>query len=379
MSLPYIIGVTGKMGAGKSTITKDIQEHLTSEHCEVLELDKIFKETVFRDPAYRKSLNKLFEFDFFQNGSFDAESFINCFRKYPHKSSLNGQLISMMMYREIIEILELCITPIVIIESSTLFTSPLSLVCDTIIDVFCPVDIRWGRVTKRDTGRNIEMTKELFEYNSTQVIEHFSPYVSSFSYNNYSWGDDTFEKIEKHLEEKGVYELINKHKEFQISSNSPTFISDDFMRGDLKNTNGIHYLDILNFTLEELEKTHNYIQWIFPLPTVSQFQPSAPIISIRQIEELRKDKKILGNIMRATDRMAEFYLNSSHWLNHNDHNFLRITRILTCLNLFGLYEMSRKFYDEITRLIFTSGFNIQDITLKYWREALKVTLEEYQK
>ena len=40
---------------------------------------------------------------------------------------------------------------------------------------------------------------------------------------------------------------------------------------------------------ERLEEVHDYIQWLFPLPEPSQFNPDAPLLTPQDIEAFKWD------------------------------------------------------------------------------------------
>ena len=62
----------------------------------------------------------------------------------------------------------------------------------------------------------------------------------------------------------------------------------DFYRGSL-NKNGVNLNDIWDMSFEELDKCHNFIQYLFPTQEVSQFHPEAPLLTNEDIEEFRKE------------------------------------------------------------------------------------------
>jgi len=45
----------------------------------------------------------------------------------------------------------------------------------------------------------------------------------------------------------------------------------------------------------QLERTHDYIQWLFPLTKRSAFNPSAPILDAKAISEFRSRPKLRAN------------------------------------------------------------------------------------
>jgi hypothetical protein len=61
------------------------------------------------------------------------------------------------------------------------------------------------------------------------------------------------------------------------------------------------------------------------------------------------------------------------WMTKNNHNFLRITRILTCLKLAKLDNYAELFFIELEDLC-NSEFKevIGSVTLGYWKNAIKV-------
>lgn len=126
---------------------------------------------------------------------------------------------------------------------------------------------------------------------------------------------------------------------------------------------------------EWLEKTHDYIQWLFPLNEVSMFNFSAPILTPEDVDLIKSSKEGIDNLIRATFRFVEFlnlHSNYPKWLSTNNHNYLRITRMLKCLNLFGLNYLSVLIYNRLYN-IFNANINntkISQENLYYWFEAV---------
>src|SRR5260221_9358058 len=113
---------------------------------------------------------------------------------------------------------------------------------------------------------------------------------------------------------------------------------------------------ILNQNNEWFEKTHDYIKWIFPLNEVSIFNLSAPILTPEDIETIKNSTNGINNLIRSTFRFVEFLnLFSDHpkWLSTNNHNYFRITRMLKCLNIFGLNYLAIIIYNRLHN-IFTA-------------------------
>ena len=103
----------------------------------------------------------------------------------------------------------------------------------------------------------------------------------------------------------------------------------DFLKNTGKDKHGRTHQDILNFSDEQLESVHNYIQWIFPIREMSENVMGSPYLeNEEEIELLRKDHHVQENMIKALVRMEDFYRDNDFWLQPNDHNHLRITRII---------------------------------------------------
>ena len=57
----------------------------------------------------------------------------------------------------------------------------------------------------------------------------------------------------------------------------------------------------------QLERTHDYIQWLFPLTKRSAFNPSAPILDAKAISEFLSRPKLRANFRASLVRMLAFY------------------------------------------------------------------------
>ena len=127
--------------------------------------------------------------------------------------------------------------------------------------------------------------------------------------------------------------LLPKYKKYNVEL---------FLRGEEVDYKGRFLNDILNFSDKELEDCHDYIQCIFPTDNISKFNKTV-IISKEKAAKLAKDEIIIDNMKKSFNRMLKFYKNNNHWIKSNNHNLMRITRILHSLEMFGLEEEIREF------------------------------------
>jgi hypothetical protein len=164
-----------------------------------------------------------------------------------------------------------------------------------------------------------------------------------------------------------------------------------FYRGTAPDGRGRLLEDILTADDEWLERTHDYIQWLFPLRDRSAFNVHAPTLDDATIAAFRADDALRNNLRRAFERMLAFYgfetqdasgalmvvpaSNAAgqqrNWLTPGNHNFLRITRILTSLRLLGLPEQAQALLGALSMLYVSKNMIIGITTYRYWCDALE--------
>lgn len=136
-----------------------------------------------------------------------------------------------------------------------------------------------------------------------------------------------------------------------------------FLMGAAPDIEGRYLSDIWNFDNEKLESQHDYIQWIFPITTVGMgHKEKTPRITSHTRKLLKSHQNLLdaikNNMHQSLNRMANFWGHAlieesdkvqklvpikgaeqwqENWI-EKTHNYLRMSRILECLSLFGLSE-----------------------------------------
>jgi hypothetical protein len=136
---------------------------------------------------------------------------------------------------------------------------------------------------------------------------------------------------------------------------------------------------------EDLETGHDFIQMLFPLAERSQAIPGAPVIDEAAQAEFRANPVIQANLLRSLERMLDFYGfhldkkqkeiakaddfrgKAQNWLFPGDHNHLRITRILKCLQASGLSAYAAAFYRALRPI--ADPKHVTAETLRYWQAA----------
>jgi hypothetical protein len=138
-----------------------------------------------------------------------------------------------------------------------------------------------------------------------------------------------------------------------------------------------------------LENHHGYIQWLFPNDVLG-VNPYAPIMTKDDMKIIEHSGEIKTRFLSGFDLMLDFYgfrrKNSNfyfqdNWksriqnLHDNTHNFLRITRILLALNLFGFSELQFPFLQSLLKLVYFKDKplgNAEGVTVDYWMKTMKL-------
>ena len=164
----------------------------------------------------------------------------------------------------------------------------------------------------------------------------------------------------------------------------------DFLRGAATDQSGRGIGQIRDWDDRSLEAVHDYIQWLFPLPEESGFNPDAPVLTRDDMADLRRDPALQEAVRVSWQRMMAFYrmggltrpgasaadvdvpaVIRAHWMRPGDHNMLRISRILRCLALAGLAHEAALTLAALER-VFADPAGAAAIgarSLGYWRQA----------
>lgn len=155
-----------------------------------------------------------------------------------------------------------------------------------------------------------------------------------------------------------------------------------FLSGYGQSYGQVYIWDVWDFSYEELESRHDYIQWLFPLKERSRFNTFAPIIT--DISPY-KTYTIKENMQKSFVLMLSFYgfkicgdeiicsesfpERKENWVTAGNHNYLRITRILKSLMLFGLKKEAGMFLLILETVYEDNKDKIGEETMNYWEGA----------
>ena len=159
-----------------------------------------------------------------------------------------------------------------------------------------------------------------------------------------------------------------------------------FYAGVKKDHMGRTLQEIQRFPFDDLEDCHDYIQWMFPLPEPSNYNPFCPLIEEQDIFEFKNNPFLKQRLLESLDVMLEFYgfvrshgiatgvnfrQRCKNWVTPYNHNFLRLTRIIRSLHVLGC-QNEAKDLQKVLEYVYNIPGNAKIIgeeTLSYWRAA----------
>lgn len=160
-----------------------------------------------------------------------------------------------------------------------------------------------------------------------------------------------------------------------------------------KDDKGHTITEFLRWSGGHLELAHDYIQRIFPTKEQSSYS-KAPVITDEDIAAFRASETAQNNLRAVYDRMLRFWrLDNDRykewgdktpvhiWNSPNNHNCLRITRVLKSLKLLGMTEEYKDFSERLAYILELRQTNpkirISDETAQIWKENLYTKENHY--
>jgi hypothetical protein len=148
---------------------------------------------------------------------------------------------------------------------------------------------------------------------------------------------------------------------------------------------GFTHFSIRQFDAVELEGCHDFIQWLFPTKTPSRILPDAPLLDDETIAilkgsstfHLRFERSMLlmldflGIRVESTDWKVRPINFHRHWMTPNNHNLLRMSRMMESCRLLGYEMFSQSLFLALYDLAQTP-IGLTFITadnLRFWKQA----------
>jgi hypothetical protein len=159
----------------------------------------------------------------------------------------------------------------------------------------------------------------------------------------------------------------------------------DFYRGEASDTAGRRLEDVWAWDDDAWEEVHDFVQWLFPLPEPSRFNPDAPLLTADDVIAFRAEERLRDRLRRSYRRFLLFLgltevegrvadgpnlgaRTPDAWAVPN-HNWLRVSRVLRSLSLLGLGQEARALYGWLHDAYHRHRFPIPADTFRYWTEA----------
>ena len=164
-----------------------------------------------------------------------------------------------------------------------------------------------------------------------------------------------------------------------------------FYLGQQPDSQGRAIEDIWSWDYQKLESVHNYIQWLFPLREKSRFNSSAPTLNDEVIHAFRTSEELRNRLIHSFTVMLAFYglecregenaeiviakseeylSRKREWIERFNHNYLRLTRILTSLTELGLKDYALALFKCLDELYNEEKASIGLETYTYWKNAV---------
>ena len=164
-----------------------------------------------------------------------------------------------------------------------------------------------------------------------------------------------------------------------------------FYSGTGPDARGRLLTDVWSLSLDELEHSHDYIQWLFPLPERSRAQPDSPVLSPRAVQVISGSREMHGRLLLSADKMGAFYgfeltrsldaftvrladtfpARKRVWMSPGNHNYLRHTRIMKSLVILGVAPLARAWFGCLDDLYRANESVIGAQTHRYWLDAIR--------
>lgn len=144
----------------------------------------------------------------------------------------------------------------------------------------------------------------------------------------------------------------------------------DFLEAKGTDYQGRVIRQIWSFDDGQIETTHDFIQWLFPLPLEKPSQMSRPTITPSGENRIKASRKAMDNMCISQDWYLGFLSRNKDWLSNYNHNHLRITRLLKSSSIFFDVPHSENLFSRILTLAGRDQEKIGAKALAYWSLAL---------
>ena len=142
-----------------------------------------------------------------------------------------------------------------------------------------------------------------------------------------------------------------------------------FLKGSGTDTGSRRLSDIWQFDDDEIDHTHDFIQWMFPLREASGANFNAPTLLVSDIKVIQSSMQCRQNLEKSATWILAFFERTEEIFQYTNHNHLRVTRIIKSLRLLHSDQQAEQFKQAVLAMIQARGARINPITVAFWLEA----------
>ena len=139
-----------------------------------------------------------------------------------------------------------------------------------------------------------------------------------------------------------------------------------FLEGSGTDIRSRRLVDIWRFDDDEIDTTHDFIQWMFPLSEASSSNFNAPVLLASEIDEIRSSMLCQQNLAASAAWILSFFQRTELIFQYTNHNHLRVSRIIKSLRLLHSDQAADQFKQALLSLIETRRARINPITVAFW-------------
>ena len=160
----------------------------------------------------------------------------------------------------------------------------------------------------------------------------------------------------------------------------------NFYVRDGKDDKGRTLKQFLSWDDNQLERSHDVIQWLLPTKTPSRFNPAAPILDDQTAKQLVSYHDFTDNFTNVLERLFEFWnvayetddhrekvvvlgVRRAFWQTEGNHNMLRFSRLMESCRLLDRPETGESFFYHLCRYGLVCEAISKD-NIFHWWEAL---------
>lgn len=163
-----------------------------------------------------------------------------------------------------------------------------------------------------------------------------------------------------------VFELLDA---FTIQESEKPMPLREFLEGKGTDTNGRMIDDVIGFDDTNIENTHDFIQWTFPLKEASQAVFNSPVLSDQEVDQIRLSSIAQENLLRCSKWFLGFLERNRHWITWHNHNHLRISRAIKSLRLLSGNETADNFKSAVLTFVDEDLPKISQKSVSFWKSS----------